>query len=83
MKTGSSRILDPIVSVLGRRNAFVLLVGAMLAIAVGHPYVLAELAGFYFGLPIWIWVQLVVVFFLLCLAWLVAELVSDRRYSGA
>lgn len=64
------------VSAWNRPLSFLLLVAAMLAIAVGHLYLLRGLTTVYVGVPLWLWVQLLVVAVLFGMAWIATELVS-------
>jgi hypothetical protein len=53
---------------------FGLLVGTILAVGASHWYALAGLDSLYLGVPLWLWLQLVVVAGLLALAWVAVEL---------
>jgi hypothetical protein len=46
---------------------------ALLAMAVGHLYLLDGLTELYLGLPAWIWVELVVVAVMLGVAWVTVQ----------
>jgi len=58
------------------RYVIVLLVGALLALAAGHQYLLADWTTLYLGLPAWLWAQLVVIGVLFILAWATVSLYS-------
>ncbi|WP_302081760.1 hypothetical protein [Salinibaculum rarum] len=48
----------------------------LVVIAVGHLYVLEGLTALYLGLPLWIWLELGVVFAMLLIAWFAVQLVA-------
>ena len=58
-----------------RPETIVVVVLAMLMIAAGHLLLITEFTTFYLGVPAWLWIHLVVVLFLLSLAWLLVEYV--------
>lgn len=64
------------VSAWNRPLGFLLLVAAMLAIAVGHLYLFRGLTTVYAGVPLWLWLELLVVVVLFVMAWITTELVS-------
>ena len=65
------------VRVENRRGAFVVLVGLILAIAVGHLVIIEGLTTIVLGLPLWIWAHLAVVGLLLGLAWIATGIVQE------
>lgn len=64
------------VSAWNRPLSFLLLVAAMFAIAVSHLYLLRGFTAVYVGVPLWLWLQLLVVAVLFVMAWMATELVS-------
>lgn len=58
------------------------LILSLLVIAIGHLYVLEGVTELYLGLPLWIWVQLVVVFAMVGIAWIAIQLVAAVRREG-
>lgn len=52
------------------RQRFVVVVAVMLAIAVGHLFVLGEFTGRIRGVPTWLWLQVVIVALLFGCAWI-------------
>lgn len=63
---------------LDRRVVFVLLIIVMLAIAAGHLWVISGFTQLVLGLPLWLWLQLVVVAVLFVLAWIAAGVVRPN-----
>ena len=63
---------------LDRRVVFVLLIIVMLAIAAGHLWVIGGFTELVLGLPLWLWLQLVVVAVLFVLAWIAAGVVRPN-----
>jgi len=55
------------------------LVLVMFVLAVGHLYVIPGLTSRAFGLPLWVYVEVVVVAVLLVIAWIVVQLITSRR----
>ena len=48
----------------------------LVVVAVGHLYVLEGLTALYLGLPLWVWLELGVVFAMLGIAWFAVQLVA-------
>jgi len=65
------------------RYVFSALVALLLVIAVGHLYLIDGLTALYLGLPLWVWVQLLVVFAMLAIAWIAVDVVADATEEGA
>lgn len=64
------------------RYVFYALVALLLAIAVAHLYLLAGLTDRYLGLPLWVWVELAVVFGMVGIAWIAVQLVAAATDGG-
>lgn len=64
------------------KYTFVALLLALLVIAVGHLYAFSGLTDLYLGLPLWVWLQLVVVFVMLGIAWYAVDLVTNATEGG-
>ena len=62
-----------------RRALFGALVGAIVAVAWGHLYLVEGLTTIRLGLPVWLWLQLGVIAALLGLAWIAIGLVPRRE----
>lgn len=58
------------------------LVMVLLGVAIGHQYVLTGLDTLYFGLPLWLWVQIAVVSGMLVVAWVAVRLYTDAVEGG-
>ena len=65
------------------KYAFLGLLALLLVIAVGHLYAFRGLTDLYLGLPLWIWLQLVVVFGMLAIAWFAVQLVANPTEGAA
>ena len=63
---------------LDRRGLFVLLVLMMLAVAIGHLFVIQDFTTLHFGVPLWLWLHILVVGVLLALAWIATGLMVER-----
>ena len=59
------------------KYVFVGLLVLLLVIAVGHLPAITGLTDRYLGLPLWVWVQLVVVTIMLGIAWIAVQLVPS------
>lgn len=62
---------------IDRRLSFVVLVVAMVIVAAGHLYLIQGLTTLVAGLPLWIWLHLVVVGVLLFAAWIATGLAME------
>lgn len=58
------------------RWLFPIIVAVMLAIAAGHLYVIEGLTDLYLGLPLWLWIQLLVIAVLFGFAWIATGLAT-------
>lgn len=54
----------------------------LFVLAVGHLYLLEGLTGRHLGLPLWLWLQVVVVFAMLGIAWITIRLVAGATEGG-
>lgn len=59
------------------KYVFVTLIVALLAIAVTHLYVLRGVTTLYWGLPLWLWIQLIVIAIMLGIAWLAVAIYAN------
>ena len=82
MENRTTGLLGRLTSYPEAKYLFVGLVLALLAIAVGHLYVLDGLTSIYLGLPLWVWLQIVVVFVMLAIAWFAIRLVAVVTERG-
>ena len=64
------------------RYVIVFLVGALLALAAGHQYLLADWTTLYLGLPAWLWAQLGVIGVMFVIAWLAVGLYAGATEGG-
>lgn len=76
METDATTVTERVRGEPVAKYVFLGLLALLLAIAVGHLYVLEGLTDLYLGLPLWLWLQLVVVSAMLGLAWLAVQVVS-------
>ena len=76
METDARTVTERVSDGPAAKYVFLGLLVLLLVIAVGHLYVLAGLTDLYLGLPLWLWLQLVVVSVMLGLAWIAVEIVS-------
>ena len=54
----------------------------VVVVGVGHLFVVRSMTGLYWGIPVWLWVQLAVLGGLLALAWLAISLLASREGSA-
>lgn len=64
-----------------RPLVFILLIGLIFLIAVGHLPIIADATSIVFGLPVWLWVQISVIVVLLGLAWIATGLLPIEERS--
>lgn len=79
MATPTSDLLGRLTTLPTAAFVFATLVVLLLAAAVGQLYLLAGLTELVLGLPLWLWLQLVVVTAMLGVAWLAVRLVAVTR----
>ena len=65
------------------KYVFFALLVLLLGIAVGHLYAFRGLTDLYLGLPLWAWLQFVVVFVMIGIAWYAVQLVPTASERGA
>lgn len=82
MLTGTQALPDELTHHPQARFVFYALVALLLAIAIGHLYLIASLTDRYLGLPLWVWVELVVVFVMVGIAWIAVQLVAEATDGG-
>lgn len=58
------------------RYGFVALLALLLVLAVGHLYAFQGLTSRVYGLPLWLWLELLVVAAMLLVAWFAVQLVA-------
>ena len=76
METDANTATDRVSDGPTSKYVFFGLLALLLVIAVGHLYVFEGLTGMYLGLPLWLWLQLVVVCAMLGLAWFAVRVIS-------
>lgn len=59
------------------------LLGFLLVVAVGHLYLISGLTTRYLGLPLWVLVELVVVFGMMLVAWAAVRVLVRTRGGAA
>ena len=64
------------------KYVFFALLALLLVIAVGHLYAFRGLTDLYLGLPLWAWLQFVVVFVMIGIAWYAVQLVPTASERG-
>ena len=64
------------------KYVFFALLALLLVIAVGHLYAFSGLTDIYLGLPLWAWLQFVVVFVMVGIAWFAVQLVPTTSERG-
>ena len=77
METDARTVTERVSDGPTSKYVFLGLLALLVAIAVGHLYALAGLTDLYLGLPLWLWLQLVVVSVMLGLAWIAVGVVSE------
>ena len=82
MESKTEKIPDQLARFPVVQYVFVGIVVLILVIAVGHLYLLSGLTTRYFGLPLWVWVQLGVIAFMLVLAWIALQVVAEATGRG-
>lgn len=76
-ETGRSALRDRRGSVATQRVGFYALVVVLLVVAVGHLYAIRGLTTLHAGLPLWLWIQLVVLAAMLVVAYVAVGLWTD------
>lgn len=76
MTEGSAALHERVTRLPTVKYAFAGLLVSLLGIAVGHLYVLRGMTDLVLGLPLWVWLQLLVVAVMLALAWIAVQLVA-------
>jgi hypothetical protein len=83
---GLERILPEQVTTLPTaKYVFAAIVALLLVIAAGQWYLLGGLTELYLGVPLWLWLQLVIVAAMLTLAWLATSIwtaANDRERTA-
>lgn len=76
-------LADSVTTVPTVKFVFSGLVTLLLALAVGHLYLIEGFTDLYLGLPLWVWLELLVVFAMVGIAWIAVQLVATATEGGS
>lgn len=74
MTNQPSNDIERISTLPSASSVFYGLVALLLLLAVGHLYLLQGFTDRYLGLPLWLWLQILVVFAMVGIAWIAVRL---------
>lgn len=83
MANQSPRFPDRVAGLPTGKYLFGGLVLLLLVVALGQLYVLEGLTRMYFGLPLWLWLEVLVVFVMIGIAWFAIRLVAAASEEAA